>query len=49
MRLISETIQKVAPAESRPWEDRIVLGCWAVGFILPLSVLRKTVLADLPG
>lgn len=28
MRLIAETISSVKP--SRPWNERIVLGCWAV-------------------
>lgn len=35
MRLISSTIRSVAPSSSRPWESRIVLGCWAIKY-LPL-------------
>jgi tubulin gamma len=35
MRLISETIQSVPPSPSRPWQSRIVLGCWAAKY-LPL-------------
>ena len=31
MRLMAETIQSVAPCPDRPWHQRIVLGCWAVG------------------
>jgi len=30
MRLIAETIRKVTPSKNRPWNKRIVLGCWAV-------------------
>lgn len=30
MRLIAETIRSVPPSHRRPWEDRLVLGCWAV-------------------
>jgi hypothetical protein len=33
MRLIGETIQSVTPAEKRPWNSRIVLGCWAAKYI----------------
>ncbi|KAJ4404653.1 hypothetical protein N0V91_005803 [Didymella pomorum] len=35
MRLISETIRSVRPSPSRPWQSRIVLGCWAAKY-LPL-------------
>jgi len=35
MRLISETIRSVPPIPSRPWHNRIVLGCWAAKY-LPL-------------
>lgn len=35
MRLIAETIQSVAPNPLKPWNQRLVLGCWAVKF-LPL-------------
>jgi tubulin gamma len=35
MRLIGETIQSVQPSPSRPWNRRIVLGCWAAKY-LPL-------------
>ncbi|CAF9907078.1 MAG: hypothetical protein ALECFALPRED_003059 [Alectoria fallacina] len=35
MRLIAETIQAVPPNPLKPWNQRIVLGCWAVKF-LPL-------------
>jgi glycerophosphoryl diester phosphodiesterase len=35
MRLIASTIDQV-PAQSRPWKDRIVLGCWATKY-LPLA------------
>ncbi|KAF2628376.1 tubulin-domain-containing protein [Macroventuria anomochaeta] len=35
MRLISETIRSVPPSPSKPWESRIVLGCWAAKY-LPL-------------
>lgn len=31
MRLIAETIQSVSPAEKRAWNERVVLGIWAVG------------------
>ncbi|KAJ4993218.1 Tubulin gamma chain [Stagonosporopsis vannaccii] len=35
MRLISETIQSVPASSARPWQSRIVLGCWAAKY-LPL-------------
>jgi hypothetical protein len=35
MRLIGETIRSVQPSETRPWHNRIVLGCWAAKY-LPL-------------
>lgn len=35
MRLISETIRSVPPSPTRPWQSRIVLGCWAAKY-LPL-------------
>ncbi|KAI8943183.1 hypothetical protein NX059_001212 [Plenodomus lindquistii] len=35
MRLIAETIESVPPSPSRPWHERIVLGCWAAKY-LPL-------------
>ncbi|KAF1359797.1 tubulin-domain-containing protein [Lizonia empirigonia] len=35
MRLIGETIRSVRPSPSRPWQSRIVLGCWAAKY-LPL-------------
>ena len=35
MRLIGETIHSVRPSPSRPWHNRIVLGCWAAKY-LPL-------------
>jgi tubulin gamma len=35
MRLIAEAIRSVAPAPNRPWQSRVVLGCWAAKF-LPL-------------
>ncbi|KAF2822196.1 tubulin nucleotide-binding domain-like protein [Ophiobolus disseminans] len=35
MRLISETIHSVPPSPTRPWQNRIVLGCWAAKY-LPL-------------
>ena len=35
MRLIAETIQSVHPNPLKPWNQRIVLGCWAVKY-LPL-------------
>jgi hypothetical protein len=35
MRLIGETVRSVAPSPSRPWQSRIVLGCWAAKY-LPL-------------
>jgi hypothetical protein len=35
MRLIAETIRSVRPSETRPWHNRIVLGCWAAKY-LPL-------------
>lgn len=28
MRLIAETLAEVKP--TKPWEERVVLGCWAV-------------------
>lgn len=33
MRLIASTIAEVAP--SKPWKDRVVLGCWAVRHLVP--------------
>ena len=33
MRLIAETIATVAPNSLKPWNQRIVLGCWAAKFI----------------
>jgi hypothetical protein len=30
MRLIAETIKSVPPIKGRPWEERVVLGVWAV-------------------
>lgn len=35
MRLISDAIHSVSPSPSRPWQSRIVLGCWAAKY-LPL-------------
>ena len=35
MRLIAETINKVTPHSEKPWNQRIVLGCWAAKY-LPL-------------
>lgn len=35
MRLIAETVQSVPPHPLKPWNQRLVLGCWAVKF-LPL-------------
>ncbi|KAH6625443.1 Tubulin/FtsZ, GTPase domain-containing protein [Boeremia exigua] len=35
MRLISETIRSVPPSPAKPWQSRIVLGCWAAKY-LPL-------------
>ncbi|KAL9136865.1 MAG: hypothetical protein Q9175_001938 [Cornicularia normoerica] len=35
MRLIAETIRSVPPNTLKPWNQRLVLGCWAVKF-LPL-------------
>ncbi len=35
MRLISDAIQSVRPLPTRPWQSRIVLGCWAAKY-LPL-------------
>ncbi|MCJ1301886.1 hypothetical protein MMC08_004687 [Hypocenomyce scalaris] len=37
MRLIAKAIQQVSPNPNKPWNQRIVLGCWAVKF-LPLCV-----------
>ncbi|KAL9102291.1 MAG: hypothetical protein Q9163_002536, partial [Psora crenata] len=39
MRLISETIASVAPPPGKPWNKRILLGCWAVKY-LPLCALH---------
>ncbi|KAF2426265.1 PLC-like phosphodiesterase [Tothia fuscella] len=36
MRLIASTIYQVPPSPSRPWNQRIVLGCWATKY-LPLA------------
>ncbi|KAK0516126.1 hypothetical protein JMJ35_002160 [Cladonia borealis] len=33
MRLIAKTIASVAPNPLKPWNQRIVLGCWAAKFI----------------
>lgn len=33
MRLIADTIQSVRPSPSRPWSNRIVLGCWAAKYV----------------
>lgn len=33
MRLIARTIAGVAPNPLKPWDQRIVLGCWAAKFI----------------
>jgi len=35
MRLIAQTVQSVPPNPTRPWNERIVLGCWATKY-LPL-------------
>lgn len=35
MRLIAETIRAVPPNPLKPWNQRLVLGCWAIKF-LPL-------------
>lgn len=35
MRLIAHAIDQVEPAEDRPWNKRIVLGCWTVSFDSP--------------
>lgn len=35
MRLIADTIESVRPSPSRPWRNRILLGCWAAKY-LPL-------------
>lgn len=32
MRLIAETIESVPPHSSKPWNQRIVLGCWAAKY-----------------
>ncbi|KAF4555835.1 Phosphatidylglycerol phospholipase C-like protein [Elsinoe fawcettii] len=36
MRLIAETIKSVPPPSSKPWKERVVLGCWALKY-LPLA------------
>jgi hypothetical protein len=44
MRLIASTIAEVKP--SRPWNERVILGCWAVGFvrkIVPLLLVMLTI------
>ncbi|KAF2503255.1 tubulin-domain-containing protein [Lophium mytilinum] len=33
MRLIGETIRSVSPSDKRPWNSRILLGCWAAKYI----------------
>lgn len=35
MRLIAKTISEIPPSPHKPWNQRIVLGCWAAKF-LPL-------------
>ena len=35
IRLIAKTFEGVTPSPSRPWNSRVVLGCWAAKF-LPL-------------
>lgn len=30
MRLIGETIHEIPPHPGKPWNQRVVLGCWAV-------------------
>lgn len=42
MRIMAETIQSVKPPPNRPWNKRVVLGCW-VGQQIP------PVLKHLPG
>ncbi|KAI4114544.1 MAG: hypothetical protein LQ345_004696 [Seirophora villosa] len=36
MRTIAETIEKIPPHSGRPWDQRIVLGCWAAKYF-PLA------------
>lgn len=36
MRLIASTIASVAPSPTKPWTQRVVLGCWAAKYI-PLA------------
>ncbi|GAM83562.1 hypothetical protein ANO11243_015500 [Dothideomycetidae sp. 11243] len=33
MRLIAQAIESVPSSTSRPWQDRIVLGCWAARYL----------------
>ncbi|GAB7347658.1 hypothetical protein MBLNU459_g4524t1 [Dothideomycetes sp. NU459] len=33
MRLIASTIASVAPSSNRPWQSRVVLGCWAAKYL----------------
>ncbi|KAF1962142.1 tubulin-domain-containing protein [Byssothecium circinans] len=33
MRLIASTIFSVSPSPTRPWQSRIVLGCWAAKYL----------------
>lgn len=33
LRRMSEAVTRVKPAKDSPWENRIVLGCWAVWLI----------------
>lgn len=41
MRLIAETIQSVRPNEKRAWNERVVLGIWAVRSLM-LDVLKRS-------
>lgn len=36
MRLIGSTIASVTPSSNKPWQSRVVLGCWAAKY-LPLA------------
>ncbi|KAI9694841.1 MAG: gamma-tubulin [Bathelium mastoideum] len=33
MRLLAQTIEQVEPVEGRPWNKRIMLGCWTLEYI----------------
>ena len=48
MRLIATTLEEVKP--SRAWNERVLLGCWAVGILITfLMLLSNNLIGQLPS